>query len=89
MTRLCSFCAIVASASDWLEEQQRVRILALDRRADAAEVLHDELREEVAKLRRLGLVGRGVVLHGLRPPDVVDADDERLDAGRTSRPCGS
>jgi hypothetical protein len=35
-------------------------------------MLHDELGQEVAKLRRLGLIGGGVVLHGLCPTDVVD-----------------
>ena len=64
-----------------LQEQQRVRVLALHGRPDAAEVLHDELRQEVAQLRRLGLVPRRVVGHGLGPADVVDPDDQRLDLG--------
>ena len=64
-----------------LEEEKRVRILALDRRPKPAEVLHDELRQEVAQLRWLRLVGGGVVLHGLGPSDIVDPDDQRLDLG--------
>ena len=89
MARLCSFWAIVASARRRLQEEQRVRILALHRRAEPAEVLHDELRQEVPELRRLRLVAGRVVLHRLRPADVVDANDERLDLGVPRRPCGS
>ena len=44
-------------------------------------MLHHELREEVPELGRLRLVGGGVVLHCLRPPYVVDADDEGLHVG--------
>ena len=89
MTRLWSFWAIVASARARLEEEQRVRILALHGRPDAAEVLHDELRQEVAQLRRLRLVARRVVLHGLGPADLVDPDDQRLDLRVAARRCGS
>src|ERR1043165_8543827 len=38
-----------------LEEEQRVGIFALNGGTNAAEMLHDELREEVPKLRRLRL----------------------------------
>jgi hypothetical protein len=68
-----------------LQEQQRVRVLALHRGPDAAEVLHDELRQEVAQLRRLRLVARRVVLHGLGAADLVDPDDERLHLGVARR----
>ena len=62
----------------WLEEQQRVGILPLDRRPDPAEVLHDELRQEVSKFRRLRLVSRRVVRDGLGAANLVDPDDQRL-----------
>ena len=62
-----------------LQEQQRLRVLALNRRPQATEVLHDELREEVAELRGLWPVGGGVVLHRFRASDFIDADNERLD----------
>ena len=39
-----------------IQEEQRVGILALHRRPNAAEVLHDELCQEVAQLGRLRLV---------------------------------
>src|SRR4051812_12247137 len=64
-----------------LEKEQRVRIFALYGRSDAAEVLHDELRQEVPELGWLGLVSGGVVLHGLSAADVVDANDEWLHVG--------
>ena len=64
-----------------LEEEQRVRIFALHRRSQPAEMLHDELRQEVPQLRRLRLVAGRVVLHRLRASDIVDPDDQRLDLG--------
>ena len=72
-----------------LEEEQRVGILALHGRPDPAEMLHDELRQEVAQLGRLRLVARGVVLHRLGPADLVDADDQRLDLRVLATQCGS
>ena len=65
-----------------IEEIEGLGVLLLHRRADAAVVLRDELDEEVLELGRLadGLVGQRVVLHGLRAADVVDPDDERLEA---------
>ena len=61
-----------------IQEEQRVGIFALNGGSNSAEMLHHELRQEVAELRRLRLVRGGVVLHRLGPADVVDADDERL-----------
>ena len=61
-----------------LQEKKRVRVLALHSRLDAAEVLHDELRQEVAQLGRLRLIARGVVCHCLRPADVIDSDHQWL-----------
>src|SRR3954471_21210208 len=44
-------------------------------------MFHDELSQKIPELRRLRLVGRRVVLHGLGAADVVDPDDERFDVG--------
>jgi hypothetical protein len=63
------------------EEQQRVGVFPLDRRANPAEMLHDELRQEVAELRRLRLVARGVVIDGLRPANLIDPNHQRLHVG--------
>ena len=46
--------------------------------ADPAEMLHDELREEVAQLRRLRLVSGRIVLDRLGAADIVDANDSGL-----------
>ena len=54
MTRLWSFWAIVASARAGSRKNSESGILALHRRPQAAEVLHDELRQEVPQLRRWG-----------------------------------
>src|SRR5262249_17421838 len=43
------------------------------------EMLHDELRQEVPKLWRLGLIPGRVVPDRLCPADVVDPDDQRFD----------
>ena len=67
MVRLWSFWAIVASARAGSRKNSESGILALHGRADPAEVLHDELREEVAQLGSLRLVRRRVVLHRLGP----------------------
>src|SRR6185369_14009155 len=64
-----------------LEEEQRVRIFTLHRRSQPAEMLHDELREEVPQLRRLRLVAGRIVLNRFRASDIVDSDDQRLDLG--------
>jgi hypothetical protein len=60
------------------------RILALNGGAHPAEMLYDELREEVAELRRLRCVCGRVVLNGLGSADLVDANHKRLH-GRRSR----
>ena len=65
----------------WLKEEKRVWILALNRGPKPPEVLHDELREEVAQLRWLRPVGGGVVLHGLGASDLVDPNNQRPDLG--------
>ena len=64
-----------------LEEEQGVRIFTLHRRSQPAEMLHDELRQEVPQLRRLRLVAGRVVLNRFRASDIVDSDDQRLDLG--------
>src|SRR3982751_2899557 len=64
-----------------VEEEQGVGIFALHRCSQAAEMLHDELREEVPHLWRLRRVARRIVLNRLRPSDIVDSDDQRLDLG--------
>ena len=61
-----------------IQEEQRIRILTLKRGTDSAEVLHDELRQEVPQLRRLRLIARSVVYDGLCSADLVDSHDERL-----------
>ena len=77
--RLRSFCAMVASASAGSEEEQRVRIVALDRRSQAAEVRHHETRQEIPELRRLGPIRGRVIRDRLRPADFVDPDHQRLE----------
>ena len=61
-----------------LEKEQRLGIFALNGRSNAAEMLDDELRQEVAELRRLRPVCRGIVLNGLGTTHLVDPDYQRL-----------
>src|SRR5262245_34145241 len=63
----------------WFQEEERVGVVALDGGAKAAEMGGDEAAQEVAELRRLRLVGGGVVVDGFGAADGVDADDEGLE----------
>ena len=63
-----------------VEKVERRGVVLAHGGAHAAVVLADELRQEVLELGRLGLVGEPVVGDGGGPADLVDPDDQRLQA---------
>jgi len=62
----------------WSQEEQRVWIIALYRRAQPTEMRDHKARQKVAKFRRLGSIGGRVVVDSLGAADVVDSDNQRF-----------
>lgn len=67
------------SFSNILHKEQRLLEIVPNRIAVPAVVEPAEVTQEIFDLRVLGLVPEGVVLDGLCPSNIVNADHERFD----------